>query len=76
MKTDITEESLARLAAEICYPIKRFPGFWPEGYVREDFNVIVRILLLTGQRRSEVANMRWDDLQDNLWIIPPKFSKN
>jgi integrase len=47
-----------------------------EDSVRHDFNVIIRILLLTGQRRSEVANMRWEDLRGDIWTIPAEVSKN
>jgi integrase len=43
------------------------------------FNRIVRILLLTGQRRSEVGGMAWPEL-GNLdraeWVIPSERAKN
>ncbi|MBS0274801.1 MAG: tyrosine-type recombinase/integrase [Proteobacteria bacterium] len=44
--------------------------------VHQEFNTIVRVLLLTGQRRSEVANMRWCDIRGDSWTIPSQFSKN
>ncbi len=44
--------------------------------VHLEFNTIVRMLLLTAQRRSEVANMRWSDVQNNIWTIPFENSKN
>ena len=47
-----------------------------EDSVHHDFNLIVRILLLTGQRRSEVANMCWDDIRGSDWTIPAHISKN
>jgi integrase len=34
------------------------------------FGAIVKIALLTGQRREKVAAMKWDDLKDGKWIIP------
>ena len=39
---------------------------------------IVRLLLLTGQRRGEVAGMRWDelDLEAGLWALPGNRTKN
>ena len=42
------------------------------------FATIVRLLLLTGQRRSEVAEMRWSELRlgDAVWDIPPERTKN
>jgi integrase len=36
------------------------------------FNGIVRMAILTGQRRDEVAGMTWAELSDNAWIIPAK----
>ena len=32
---------------------------------------LLRVLLLSGQRRDKVATMRWDDLKDDEWIIAP-----
>jgi integrase len=40
------------------------------------FGPLFRMLLLTGQRRDEVASMRWDDLQGDLWIIPKERYKS
>jgi integrase len=42
------------------------------------FNGIVRLLLLTGQRRAEVAGMTWAELSDDLamWTIPANRAKN
>jgi integrase len=33
------------------------------------FGAIIKVLLLTGQRRMKVATMRWDDLDGNVWTI-------
>ena len=43
-----------------------------------DYNAIVRLLLLTGQRREEVAGMRWGelDLEGALWSLPGSRTKN
>jgi integrase len=43
-----------------------------------DYNAIVRLLLLTGQRREEVAAMRWQelDLDRALWMLPKERTKN
>jgi integrase len=37
-----------------------------------DYGVIVRLLMLTGQRREEVGGMRWSelDLDRGLWALP------
>jgi integrase len=42
------------------------------------FNGIIRMLLLTGQRREEVAGMTWDELSDDrsIWTIPGTRAKN
>ena len=42
------------------------------------FNSILRVLLLTGQRRSEVSGMSWSELSDDLstWTIPASRTKN
>jgi integrase len=42
------------------------------------FNNIVRILMLTAQRRDEVADMAWSELSDDrsTWTIPASRAKN
>jgi integrase len=42
------------------------------------FGPAVKLLILTAQRRDEVARMRWDeiDLEGALWTIPAEKSKN
>lgn len=37
-----------------------------------------RLLILTGQRRSEVSGMRWEELdrRSAIWTIPPERAKN
>ena len=43
-----------------------------------DHGRIVRLLLLTGQRRGEVTSMRWReiDLERGLWSLPAERTKN
>jgi integrase len=43
-----------------------------------DHDAIVRLLALTGQRRSEVGGMRWSelDLGGATWRLPPERTKN
>jgi integrase len=43
-----------------------------------DYGRIVRLLILTGQRRDEVADMRWSemDLDQGIWVIPRERTKN
>jgi integrase len=42
------------------------------------YNAIVMMLILTGQRRSEVSAMRWEELSSDLatWTIPSQRTKN
>jgi integrase len=42
------------------------------------FSAFVRLLILTAQRRDEVANMTWDeiDLEKRMWTIPKERAKN
>jgi integrase len=44
----------------------------------DDYGRIVRLLLLTGQRRDEVGDMKWSevDLDRGLWTIPRERTKN
>lgn len=41
---------------------------WPYG-------MMFRSFFLTGQRRSEVATMRWCDIKDDVWTIPREIVK-
>lgn len=41
-----------------------------------DHDRIVRLLLLTGARREEVAGMEWDEIEGSLWTLPRARSKN
>jgi integrase len=42
------------------------------------FGPLVQLLILTGQRRDEVARMRWSEIRENgtLWTIPGDRTKN
>jgi integrase len=41
------------------------------------FGVLVRLLVLTGQRRGEVSGMRWSELgDDRIWRLPGSRTKN
>lgn len=44
----------------------------------DDFSLIVRLLILLGQRRDEVARMRWEeiDFADATWSLPGERTKN
>ena len=40
------------------------------------FGVFVKLAILTGQRRSEIAGMRRDELRDGNWTLPGARTKN
>jgi integrase len=40
------------------------------------FGSLIQLLILTGQRRGEVAGMRWDEIAGDLWILPKERTKN
>jgi integrase len=53
-------------------------AIWAATVGADDYDVIVRLLLLTGQRREEVAAMRWSelDLANAKWELPRARTKN
>lgn len=48
------------------------------GEAAHPFGAIVRLLMITGQRREEVAGMTWAEISENLatWTIPGTRTKN
>ena len=48
------------------------------GKASAPYRTIIRLLILTGQRRGEVAGMTWGELSDDLatWTIPGERTKN
>jgi integrase len=42
----------------------------------DDYGRIVRLLILTAQRRGEVGAMRWSELNGDTWTIPATRTKN
>jgi integrase len=51
-------------------------AIWSATEPRSDFNMIVRLMLWTGTRRSEPGGMRWSELSDNFWTVPGSRTKN
>src|SRR4029434_7666519 len=43
---------------------------WKAAEANGSFGALVRLLLLTGQRRDKVASMRWEDIENGIWTIP------
>ena len=48
------------------------------GDATQPYGIIVRLLILTGQRRGEVAGMTWAELDEDLmtWTLPGSRTKN
>jgi integrase len=42
----------------------------------DDHGAIIRLLMLTGQRASEIAELCWDELHDDQIILPAERTKN
>jgi integrase len=42
----------------------------------DEFSSIVRLLILTGQRREEIGGLRWPELVDGKIILPSERTKN
>jgi integrase len=42
----------------------------------DEFGRIVKLLILTGQRRTEVGGMTWNELDGGTWTIPAARTKN
>jgi integrase len=42
---------------------------WKQAEANGQFGAIIRLLLLTGQRREKVATIKWADLADGIWTI-------
>ena len=46
-------------------------SMWKRAEANGSFGALVRLLLLTGQRREKVSAMRWEDIgEDGVWRIP------
>jgi integrase len=43
---------------------------WKAAEANGAFGAFLRMALLTGQRASKVLNMRWDQIEGNVWHIP------
>ena len=46
------------------------------GDLGEPFNNLIRLILLTGQRKNECAKMTWSELQGDVWHLPADRAKN
>jgi integrase len=50
-------------------------AIWPVAEANGVFGAVVRLLLLTGQRRGDVYGMTWGELDKDVWTIPARRYK-
>jgi integrase len=55
---------------------REIQSIWQATVAPTNFNAIVRLLLLTGQRRGEIAGLRKEWICDDLVTFPPEITKN
>jgi integrase len=58
--------------------LEELQAIWRATAGTGDYDAVVRLLTLSGQRREEVAGMRWRelDLPRRMWLIPAQRAKN
>ena len=42
----------------------------------DDYSMVLRLCLWTGVRRGEAGGLRWSELTDGIWTLPPERTKN
>jgi integrase len=72
-RTKPTERARKRVLADD--EIRSIWAALDSAHVPAPFPAFVRLLLLTAQRRAEVAQMRWEEIDGNTWIIPAERRK-
>jgi integrase len=43
---------------------------------QDHFGAIIKLLALTGQRAAEISGLKWSELQDDAFVLPPERTKN
>ncbi|MDZ7695313.1 MAG: tyrosine-type recombinase/integrase [Balneolaceae bacterium] len=44
--------------------------------LNEPTQSVFKMLLITGQRKTETMSMKWDDIRGDIWTIPAELAKN
>jgi integrase len=61
----------SKLTSENAYNDAELRALWKACDDAGTFGALIKVLLLTGQRRNKVATMQWEDLNDaGVWTIP------
>jgi integrase len=42
----------------------------------DHYGAIIKLLMLTGQRAGEIAGLRWSEIKENTFVLPPHRTKN
>lgn len=42
----------------------------------DDYGAVLKLLMLTGQRANEIAELRWDEVHDDQIVLPAERTKN
>jgi integrase len=42
----------------------------------DHFGAIIKLLLLTGQRAAEISGLKWSELKNEAFVLPPERTKN
>lgn len=59
------------------YSKKEIKELWKFFEMRkEPTQSVLKMLLITGQRKTETTRMKWSDLNDGIWTIPAELAKN
>jgi integrase len=75
---DLTSPKLPRARERVLSDVE-LKKFWKgTEQIAEPFSSALRLMLLTGQRRREVSEMRYSELSEDLsvWTLPPERTKN
>lgn len=72
MKLPVKERSRDRTLS-----VEEIALFWRAAeQLGQPFGPLYRLLLLTGQRLREVSEMRWSEVEGNMWTLPAVRTKN
>jgi integrase len=51
-------------------------AIWAATNRDDGYSAVVRLLMLTGQRASEIAGLRWSEVEKDRIVLPPERTKN
>ena len=69
--TDVEQKRNRYYKPEEIQELWKFFSNW-----NEPTQSVFKMLLITGQRKTETMHMRWDDIRGDIWTIPASLAKN